>query len=47
LCAVVWVEVAVVLLSADVVVVEMWCAGDAAEAGAMLDMDVEGEVEAA
>jgi len=35
------------LLSADIVVVEMWCAGDATEAGAMLDMDVEGEVEAA
>ena len=35
------------LLSADVAVVEMWRAGDAAEAGVILDMDVEGEVEAA
>jgi len=41
------VEVAVTFLSADVVVVEMWHVGDVAEAGAMLDTDVEGEVEAA
>jgi len=47
LCVVAWVEVAVTPLSADVVVVEMWCAGDAAEAGAMLDTDAGGEVEAA
>jgi len=39
-----WAVVVVRLLSADVVAVETWHAGDVLAAGAVLDMDAEGVV---